>query len=184
MTEEYFRLFQSRQVSNPIVIQNLASDYYPIKMTPATFDQLEDMVFAGYRPDALGLEICDLLSSPCFLISDKLKHVFSLLAPGLRFKGISLVPLGVANERILDYPAPLYWLPYSEPADCLHSTAQRYDTGVIKELVLQADAINGKHILRVSGPGQEFWLVSLTAAENILKLRPLAVGLERVPVRE
>lgn len=184
MPEEFFHLFQSRSVSNPIIIQNLPQDYYPIKMTREAFDKLEDVVAAYYQPDDLGLEICDFLQSPSFLIADRFKPLFALLEPRLQFKGIYLTPLSSDIAQSFTYPAPLYWLPYIEPTDCLHSTAQRYDTGIIKKLVLWENAVKGKHILRVTGPGQEIWLISLTAAESILRRRPLAAGLERVAVRE
>lgn len=183
MILEYFRLFQSKIVSNPIAIETINREQYPYKMNRAAFDRLEDLIVAYYQPD-MGLEICDLLHSPCFMIADRLRDLFSLLEPELQFKGIQLFPLDFDLSEGLKSPVPLYWTPYIEPIECLHPTARIYDTGIIEELVVKENAVRHKHILKVAGLVEEIWLVSLDAAESILRRRPLAVGLERVKVRE
>ena len=183
MALEYFRLFQSKIVSNPIAIETINREQYPYKMNQAAFDRLEDLIVAYYQPD-MGLEICDILHSPCFMIADRFRDLFSLLEPGLQFKGIQLYPLDFDAAEGLKSPVPLYWIPYIEPTECLHSTAKIYDIGTVKELVVKEDAVRDKNILKVAGLVEEIWLVSLAAAESILRRRPLAIGLERVKVRE
>ncbi|AJQ29492.1 hypothetical protein [Pelosinus fermentans] len=183
MTDEYFRLFQSHIVSNSIAIENLDREHYPYKMDRAAFTRLEDLVVAYYQPD-MGLEICDMLQSPCFMIADRFRDLFSLLEPELQFKGIQLYPLDFDAAEGVKSPVPLYWIPHIESTECLHSTAKIYDTGIVEELVVKQGAVRGKHILKVAGLVEEIWLVSLAAAESILRRRPLAAGLERVKVRE
>jgi hypothetical protein len=183
MAEEYFRLFSSKVVSNPIAIEKIHREQYPYKMDRAAFNSLEDLIVAYYRPD-MGLEICDILQSPCFMIADRFRDLFSLLEPELQFKGIQLYPLDFDAAEGVKSPVPLYWIPYIEPTECLHSTAKIYDTGVVKELVVKQDNLRDKNILKVAGLIEEIWLVSLAAAESILRRRPLAAGLERVKVRE
>lgn len=183
MTDEYFRLFQSNSVSHPLVIENLDWERYPYKMDRAAFTGLEDLVVAYYQPD-MGLEICDILQSPCFMIADRFRDLFSLLEPQLRFKGVQLYPLDFDAEQGIQSPVPLYWIPYIEPTECLHAAAKIYATGIVEELVVKEDAVRGQHVLKVAGLVEEIWLVSLAAAESILRRRPLAAGLERVKVRE
>lgn len=183
MTIEYFRLFQSEIVSNPITIEAIDREKYPYKMDRDAFNGLEDLIVAYYQPD-MGLEICDMLQSPCFMIADRFRDLFSLLEPELQFKGIQLYPLDFDAEEGVKSPVPLYWIPYIEPTECLHNAAKIYDTGVVEELVIKQDAVRDKNILKVAGLVEEIWLVSLAAAESILRRRPLAAGLERVKVRE
>nr|WP_092067143.1 hypothetical protein [Dendrosporobacter quercicolus]NSL49714.1 hypothetical protein [Dendrosporobacter quercicolus DSM 1736]SDL50036.1 hypothetical protein SAMN04488502_10161 [Dendrosporobacter quercicolus] len=183
MEREYFRLIQSKTASNPIVIQAIDREHYPYKMNQSAFAALEDLIVAYYQPD-MGLEICDILQSPCFMIANRFRDLFALLEPELRFKGIQLYPLDFDAAAGLKSPAPLYWIPDIEPTWCLHPAARIYDTGIIEELVVKENAVRHKHILKVAGLVEEIWLVSLTAAECILRRRPLAAGLERVKVRE
>lgn len=183
MELEYFRIEQSKQVANPIQLEKLDKEKYIYKMTPAAFDKLDDLVVAYYKPDR-DLEICDILRSPCFMIAEKLKDLWQLLQPELRFKGIQLFPKNLAPDEEIKDPMPLYWIPDIQPTECLHDTARIYDTGIVEELVLKESAIRGKNILKVAGLVEEYWIVSLTAAESILRRGALAAGLKRIKVRE
>ncbi|WP_110955888.1 hypothetical protein [Anaerosinus massiliensis] len=183
MSVEYFRIFQSKCVSNPIAIEGITREQYPYKMNQLAFQGLEDLIVAYYQP-SMGIEICDLLSSPCFMLADRLRDLFLLLEPKLQFKGMQLYPQDFNAEEGITSPVPLYWIPYIKPTPCLHSTAKIYDTGIVEELVVKENAVRDQHILKVDGIVEEIWLVSLTAAESILRRRPLAVGLQRVKVRE
>lgn len=182
MNDEYFRLFQNPIASNPITLYLPDQKRYPRRVDQAAFCQLEELIVGYYQP-AIGLEICDLLESPCFLIADRFKDLFQLLAPQLQWKGIQLYPNDFNLQQGLQSAAPLYWIPYLDPVDCLHSSTQFHDIGLLKELVVDEAAIRDKHILKVGGILEDIWLVSLTAAESILRRRPLAIGLEQVKVR-
>lgn len=183
MELEYFRLRQSKKTANPIKIEKIDKEKYVYKMNLKAFDRLDRLVVAYYKTD-MGLEICDILQAPCLMITERLKDLFMLLEPQLQFKGIQLYPLNFKPEEGIKDPVPLYWIPYLEPTDCLHTTAKIYGTGIVEELVLRKSALEGKHILKVAGLVEEIWIISLCAAESLLRRKALAAGLEQVKVRE
>lgn len=182
MEMECFRLKQSKNIFNPICIKNLDKDKYLYKMDTKTFEQLDDLIVDYYDPK-VGLEICDILKTPCFMIADRLKEIFMLLEPEIQFKGIQLFPSNYKKDQEIKDPMPLYWIPSVEPTQCLHTSTKFYDTGLVEELVLKESLIQEKNIIKVAGLVEEIWVVSLTAAESILRRRPLSIGLERVKVR-
>lgn len=183
MSAEYFRLLQSKKVVSPIRIDGLDRDAYRYKMDGAAFAALDDLVVAYYSP-ADGLEICEVLRSPCFVIAERLKELWLLLQPDLAFKGIQLFPDNFRAGEALKDPTPLYWVPYLAPTVCLHESSGVYDTGIVHDLVLTKSAVADKNILKVAGTVEEFWIVSLTAAECILRRGALGAALERVKVRD
>ncbi len=50
-------------------------------------------------------EVCDILTEPTFLISDKIKRLFSLYDKSISFKAIQVFSTAPENKR-----APLYWV--------------------------------------------------------------------------
>lgn len=180
---EYFQITPSGRAGYPIRPLGLPKEKYVYKMDKHAFDRLDSLFVAYYEPE-ISMEIRDVLQAPCFMVSDVLKELFSLLAPEAAFKGIQLFPADIVVKKSSDMPMPLYWVPYVEPTPCLHPEAKLYDTGIVEELVLREEAVWGKGLLKVDGLTEETWIASLGAAESILRRRPLGVGLKRVKVRE
>lgn len=167
-----------RGVSQPLSFGPLDKELYRYKMDRQAFDLLPPFAVAYYTPE-IGLEFCDFLQAPMLMISTKFQELFQLLEPGMQFKGVQIYPSAKEENQ----PVPVYWIPYLEPSDCLHVSSIIYDTGTIKEIVLKEAALADKPIIKARGPVEEFWFVSLAAAECILRREPLGVGLEDMKVR-
>lgn len=103
-----------------------------------------------------------------------------MLEPAIEFKGIQLYP----DDKTQYAPMPTYWIPYLEKTDCLHKDSEIYDIGTAKKLILQKDAVIGKDIIRPAGIIEDVWLLSLTAAEAVLRRKPFGVNFEIIEVRE
>lgn len=179
METEYYRLCLDNNVADPIKPQKLNGEMYCYKMNQKAFQRLDDLVVAYYT-DIIGLEICDFLIWPTFMMTTRFRDLFELLAPEIQFKGVQLYPINLS----LELPMPMYWIPYIEETDCMHPSSCVYGTGIVKTLVLRESAVAGKHIIKVKGIVEEIWLASLSAAESILRRRPQGLLLEPVKVRE
>ena len=79
---------------------------------------------------------------------------------------------------------PTYWLPYLERTNCLHKDSEIYDIGTVKKLILRKEAVIDRDIVRPADIVEDIWLLSLTAAEAVLRRKPFGIKFEIVEVRE
>lgn len=179
MNTPYFRLRMAKDIVKPPKFEKLPPGRYPYKMNGAAFNALDDLVVAYYL-DSIGLQFPDFLHDPTFMVTTPQKKLFTLFDPALQFKGIQLYPQDITR---LDLPMPLYWIPYLAPTDCLHESSIFYGTGIVKQLVVDSRKADGRDILKVKGTVEEIWLVSLAAAECILRRMPLGAGLNLIEVK-
>lgn len=175
----FFRLYTGEKEGNSIKIKGLNSKTYTQNIDKPSFDKMMPFTVAYYlnRPN---IEIPDFINMPPFILSDKYKDIFSLLEPSIEFKGIQLYP----DDKEENTPMPTYWLPYLEKTACLHKDSEIYDIGTVKKLILQKEAVIGKDIVRPTGTIEDIWLLSLTAAEAVLRRKPFGIKFEIVEVRE
>lgn len=174
---DYFIVSMAPYVVNPIVPTGIDSNKYNYKMNQTTFEALENVQIAYYVHKESS-EICDILQKPTFLISDKIKRLWHLYDNAIAFKALQCF----ATE-ITDKTAPLYWVPCLEILECLHPATTKYDNGLIKQLVLEKAAIEGKEIFRVGGLLEDKVIISLSVAESLLRRSLYGIGLQKVEVR-
>lgn len=173
---EYFELRQSNKVVNAVKIINLRANAYNYVMADQDFqalDKLKVAYFSGQDSE----ELCAILTAPTYLVSDQLKTVLKLYDKEMEFKGIQLFPL--AEERKL---YPLYWVPHFKVVQCLHETAEKYDNGRLKKIVLDKRTLEGISMARVGELLEYKVVVSLPVAESILRRRLYGVQLEKAEV--
>lgn len=175
----FFRLYTGEKEGNAIKIKGLNSKVYTQKLDKPSFDKMMPFTVAYYLNEP-NIEIPDFINVPPFILSDKYKDIFALLEPAIEFKGIQLYP----DDKTQYAPMPTYWIPYLEKTDCLHKDSEIYDIGTAKKLILQKDAVIGKDIIRPAGIIEDVWLLSLTAAEAVLRRKPFGVNFEIIEVRE
>lgn len=173
---EYYELAQSEKVENPIELMGIDSAAYCPAMTRKHFGALDDMRVAYFSGNEAE-EICDVLTSPTFLVSDRLKKLLSLYEKETEFKGIQLFP---TSEKSKQYP--VYWVPYFPETDCVHKSSVWYDNGMISSLVLDGSRIGRRNIFRLSGLLEYRVIVSLPVAESILRRRLYGVELKKMEV--
>ncbi len=163
---EYFELSQERAVENPIEVMNLDRNIYTYQMKEKEYEKLETLKVAYYSGREYE-EVCDILTEPTFLISDK----------SISFKAIQVFSTAPENKR-----APLYWVAKFEMIECLHESSKKYTNGTIEELVLERKKIGEKQIFRVTPLLEYKVIISLPVAESLLRRRFYGIGLKRVKV--
>lgn len=173
---EYYELTQSEKAENPIELMGLDSAAYCLAMTRKDFEALDDMRVAYFSGNEAE-ELCDVLTSPTFLVSDRLKKLLSLYGKEIEFKGIQLFP---TSEESKQYP--VYWVPYFPSQDCVHKSSTWYDNGMLSSLVLDKSRIGRRSVFRLPGLLEYKIIVSLPVAESILRRRFYGIGLRKMEV--
>lgn len=173
---EYYELSQSRKVENPIELMGLDREAYCYDMPQKSFEAL-DRIRVAYFSGNEAEEICDILTSPTVLVSDRLKKLFALYEKEMEFKGIQLFPTAEESRQY-----PMYWVPRFPEADCVHESSIRYDNGMVSSLVLDGGRIGRRNIFRIAGLLEYRIGVSLPVAESILRRRLYGVALRKMEV--
>ena len=146
---------------------------FPYFMNRKAFDALEtNIAFYEYSGRA---EFDDFLFEPTFMLSDRFRRLFQLLEPEMEFQSVNLL-----DEKLKEKaPSPVYWIPYLPCAEAIHP-ASRIVQGKAEELVLKRAALEGRRLLHCHLPADDIWLVSLEAAECILRRAPIGIGMKRI----
>lgn len=171
---KYFELVADKDISNPMQIQKVDELTYKNGISEEEFDTISALV-VGYFDNLPQIEIYDVLQTPAFLISDPLKRLFALFEPDMKFKGIQLF----AND-LEDSHAPLYWMPYITPVECISKETKKYTTGMLERLVLDMNVPITHDIFRVADIFEHKIIVSLSVAESMIRRK--MSGITFVPV--
>ncbi len=146
---------------------------YPYFMDRKTFDALETSI-AFYEYSGRE-ELDDFIFEPTFMLGDRFRTIFQLLEPEMEFQSVNLIDEKLKGKA----PAPVYWIPYLPEADAVHPSS-RIVQGRAENLVLKEAALEGKRVLHCHLPADDIWLVSLEAAECILRRAPIGIGMEKL----
>ncbi len=173
---EYYELSQSKKVENPIELMGLDPNVYCYTMARKDFEAL-DKIKVAYFSGNEAEEICDILISPTFVVSDRLKNLIALYDKEIEFKGIQLFP---TSEESRQYP--IYWVPSFPEINCMHERSKIYDNGMVSSLVLNRQKIGRRNLFRLSGLLEYKIVVSLPVVESILRRRLYGVELTKLEV--
>ncbi|MBQ7630232.1 MAG: hypothetical protein IJS81_08490, partial [Selenomonadaceae bacterium] len=110
-------------------------------------------------------------------IHDNLQSLFKLFEPNLQFKGVQLY----SAQNPKKFSTPLYWLPYLPITDAI-SEKSKIILGKPAQLVLNSKFLEKKRIAHCKLPAADIWLLSLEAAECLLRRQPIGIILEKVSI--
>ena len=147
---------------------------YPYFTDEKSFAAIDDEV-SFYRYSGFFIE-CDFLFEPTFLIHDNLQSLFKLLEPELQFKGVQLYAAAQKPDKLA---TPLYWLPYLPITDAISEQSQIVQGKPVK-LILNYERLEKKRVAHCKLPAADIWLLSLEAAECVLRRQPIGILLEKV----
>lgn len=149
---------------------------YPYFTDEISFEKIDDDV-AFYRYGGNFVE-CDFLFEPTFLIHDNFQSLFKLLEPNLQFKGVQLY----SAQNPKKFSTPLYWLPYLPFTDAV-SEKSKIILGKPAQLILKSQPLAKKRIIHCKLPAEDIWLLSLEAAECLLRRQPIGITLEKISIQ-
>ena len=168
---EWFRL---RQDPDAPAVEESCFDAkkYPYFTDAESFDAIDHSVVHYEREK---FSPCDILFVPTFLIGDKLLALFELLEPSMQFKGVQMY----RKFKPADTTHPLFWLPYLSCVDAIHESSQIVRGKAIK-LTVKLSALENRRVAHCRLPADDIWLLSLEAAECLLRRQPIGILLEKV----
>ncbi|MGM1019048.1 MAG: imm11 family protein [Bacillota bacterium] len=108
-------------------------------------------------------EFSDWLSVPTTLLSNAMKRILAKYNVQARFKRVYLI------DR-KDNQSALYWMPYAPAMDVLSPRAEFDLQGqYIKRLVLDREKVQGQHFFTIQGIREPYFIISIEAAESLLR---------------
>lgn len=159
---EYFVMMPDPRVKNALKIDADSIDFQTLDAFAA---------YTDFQPDTAFVDFITLKKqfSHLFCASDSLKEMLEIYADNF-----TSVPFFVTDQN--QKGQKVYWIIHIEPIDCLEiKPFMRYDN-----LLLKSDKIKNKSIFRIVFEKQEYLIVSLILAENILRKSP--TGIKFFPV--
>lgn len=138
---------------------------------PETAHKLPDreLAFIRSHPETV---FTDIISSPLFLISEKIKKTVNMYEPRIPMK--ELVLLDKVNGK-----AERYFLPIFEEIDCLgEGSIFNLDHSELRKIVLEQSKIGEHSIFRIAGVGKQYIVGNLDIVESILKRGCMGIWLE------
>ncbi len=172
---EWFRLCKDREMPPIQSVKKLTQKKYPYFMDEQSFRALdEDVAYYEYQGWSM---MPDILFEPTFMILDALQPVFRQLEPSMEYRGLQLY----AAEKVDTSPVPLYWVPYLPYTDCLHE-ATEVVAGKAGRIAVREACVQERRILHAKLPADDLWLISLEAAECLLRRQLVGITMERIEV--
>ncbi len=160
---EYFRISQDKRYLHPPIITNIR-DIIKRRSDAAAGkgEQVADanVAFIAPQPET---DFPDILDAQVFLVSDRMKEVFRMYEPSLRFKMVCV--LDNIRGAYANYHIPLF-----PEADCLSpESVVLPDKSAVRELVLCKERIGPGRIFRVAGLRTDAAVIRMDVLESLLR---------------
>jgi hypothetical protein len=117
----------------------------------------------------------DIFDDRLFLVSEKVKRVFSFYDENMPFKTVVLLcGRGTLQSQ--------YFLPVFEDVFCLHENSEYTEYKVLKRIVLDREKIRHKSVFRIAGHTSKA-VIRLDAAESLLRRNATGLTFTEAEVR-
>ncbi|MCL2337336.1 MAG: hypothetical protein FWC60_07955 [Firmicutes bacterium] len=159
---KYFLIIPDKRVHNPLQPDKSALDLETAQAS---------LVYADFQPDTTFVDylIIKKMFHYGFYVSEIFKDMLDIYADNL-----TAVPVFITDQS--QKQQKVYWRINIEQQDCLVIEPQMH----YENLTLKQDQTNNKYIFRVAFEQQQYLVVSLHLAENIL--RKGLTGIQFIPV--
>ena len=175
---DWFWIKKDPEAPTVIDAKGLNRSNYPYFTDAESFSKVDDSV-AYYEYNGHFVQ-CDILFEPTFLICDALQTLFQFIEPELQFKGVQLY----SRQDSKRFATPMYWLPLLPFSDDAVSDQTQSVGGKPVKLVLNPEPLRDRRLIHCRLPAADIWLVSLEAAECLLRRQPIGIELEPVLIRQ
>ena len=172
-TSEYFWIKKDPDAPSITNAAGFTRSKYPYFTDAVSFSKVDDEV-AYYEYKGI-VTHCDILFEPTFLINDRLQSLFTFLEPEIKFKGVQLYQFDNRENS----SKPLYWLPYLPYVEAIHEATEVIQ-GKPKRLILKRENLSDSRVIHCKLPAADIWILSLEAAECLLRRQPVGIILEKI----
>ena len=173
--QRYFFVGQDRKVRDTIHLEEFDIVNGPRRIFwPEEGDALNEAVFL-YLKKGEGETVLDFYQSPVTMVSGLVRQVFAMYEEDIRFKRVYLVD----RENKVSHN---FYIPLIPRLDALSPRVERYPDGREKRVILDGRRARGRHVFYVAASMSRRPLVSLAAAESLLRRGAAGLVLEEVEV--
>lgn len=172
---DYFWIHQDKRYTDPPFIQGFSPCFLRRDFTPENASKVEvnNVVFA---PSQKKQNFIDLVDIQLFLVSDKVKKVFSMYDKYLPWKQFCILN-NVRNDSCN------YFVPILQEIPCVSEKSKlNMDKSCINKLILKKDRIQDHPFFRAGKLNTEAVVIRLDVAESLLRRRVEGIIFERVGV--
>lgn len=169
----YFRLMQEDRIPYGVLLTQLDQIGGYRAAVTGSLRELDRVIVSTVNPSKLNF-YPDVLDRQLFLIKGDVKKVFDLFLREVEYKFCCLLDDETAQHEY-------YYIPLLDLVPCLSEKSTSNPTGSkVSKVVLEEQLIKGKHIFRVSNTKDTVVVVSLAAAEALLRKKPIGIRLKQV----
>lgn len=122
-------------------------------------------------------EYVDLLATPLWLVSNRLKQILAKYQPDLRFWPVMLADQSKMRQD-------LYWQMTVPPVECLARQSEFNKNGTVAKVVIDQAKAKDAKVFTVSRLKEPLLLVDLDVAESILRRDFSGIRLNRVALSQ
>ncbi len=175
---EYFILSQKENIPNTIKL-NLKpdSDYERRQIAEKKDAERIKDVSIVYVKDKKFSFYPDVIDIPTFLVSQKVKEVFTSYDFSIIIKCVILT--GEASDT-----KKVYWMPLMDCIDCMAPETEYDKDGSLKKLVLKEAVIKNKKIFRVANLKECPVVINLDIAESLLRRFLSGIRLTKIEIKK
>ena len=166
---EIYELCMSQNIKSPIIPILRGIDAPIIQVS-----ELDDFSLGYYEKHYK--EQTELLVSPVFMVSEKMKKIMQLYEAEIYWKGVQLF-------AIEDHTPLLYYAADVPKVKCLHNSVRVNPNGTINEVVLDSKSLPDKDIFAIDGLVETRIMISLRVAESLLRRDIYGLGLKKVGIQ-
>lgn len=160
---EYFSIYQMQDIINAVELHIETDKFYErqqvIKIEDA--DKVLDATVM-YVTTGKNNFYSDLIDTPVFLVSDKLKEVLSTYTDNLIFKCVTLTDFYEKKQLV-------YWLTLMEEVECISQETKFRKDGTLEKLILDKSKIADRKVFRVGGIKEKIVIIDFDISESILR---------------
>lgn len=175
---EYFMISQKQNIPNSIELNlKTDNDYERRQIVEKQYADKVNDVSIVYTKDKKMSFYADVIDTPTFLISEKVKEVFINYDDSIIIKCVILSGESSDTKKV-------YWMPLMDTIDCMSSETEFYKNGDLKKLVLDKTKIEDKKIFRVANLKEYPVIINLDIAESLLRRFLSGIDITRVEIAE
>ncbi len=160
---DYFSIHQMQKIDNAVELHIKTDNFYDrqqvFKIEDA--DKILDSTVM-YVTTGKNNFYSDLIDTPIFIISDKLKELFSAYTDELIYKCVTLTDYYEKKQEV-------YWLALMEEVQCISNETKFRKDGMIEKLILDKEKIRDKKIFRIANIKENIVVVDFDISESILR---------------
>lgn len=156
----YFIMEGDTRIQNRIKFEDIESSI-AYEFEPEEIEQIQDISVLFMKGNKESI-YPDILETPVFMISDRLKNVMEPYDSNVVYRRVVLNQIDPVIQK-------MYWLLLTEKIDCLDKKSQYYPNGWNKEIILNRKKIGKRRIFKAKGILTPKILVHVDVAESIMR---------------